>query len=386
MSLCIIFGGGVMREELLELIKDFKRSKRLAEYDEAKTKQGVVLNILNRLGWDTFNTEEVCPEYSVGDNRVDFALRCSGENKVFIEVKKIREDLEKYQEQLLKYSFKEGVKLSILTNGISWWFYLPLLEGSWEQRKFYTVEIYDQKTEDIVKNFVDFLSKKNVITGKAIKNAESIYKNKRKQYLIEDTLPKAWKKILTEPDELLVELLVETTEKLCGYKPEIDIVQHFLSNITTQTGILKDSTHIRKRVHKSKSVKTYTYKRKLQAQKGDTPSPKVDYTGKSIVSFTSQGEEYRVNTWISLLFKICEIMWKRHRYEFDKIFSVKGKKRIYFSHVPQDMRLPRKLSLTGASTNIYMETHFNSNRIVEITYRVLKAFNYHLSDLVINTK
>ena len=102
-----------------------------------------MLRILSLLGWDIYNIDEVVPECSVGSQRVDYTLRHSNASEVFIEVKKVGEDLEKHQEQLLNYSFREGIKLSILTNGISWRFYLPLHEGSWEQRKFYTIEIYE---------------------------------------------------------------------------------------------------------------------------------------------------------------------------------------------------------------------------------------------------
>lgn len=183
-----------MNEELLRLINDLKKDRRLLSFDEAATKQAVILRILKALGWDPFNIDEIYPEYSVGGKRVDYALRHNGINKVFIEVKKVNEDLEKHQEQLLNYSFQEGVKLAILTNGISWWFYLPLREGSWEQRKFYTIEIYDQESKDIVEKFEEFLSKENVISDKAIENAENLYKSRQKQYLIKETLPKAWEK------------------------------------------------------------------------------------------------------------------------------------------------------------------------------------------------
>ena len=126
-----------MNEKLMRLINDFKKDRRLLSFDEAATKQAVILRILKALGWDPFNIDEIYPEYSVGGKRVDYALRHNGRNKAFIEVKKVNEDLEKHQGQLLNYSFQGGVKLAVLTNGISWWFYLPLHEGSWEQRKIY---------------------------------------------------------------------------------------------------------------------------------------------------------------------------------------------------------------------------------------------------------
>jgi len=205
-----------MNERLLKLVQDFKKDRRLLTFDEAATKQAVVLRFLQALGWDPFNIDEVYPEYSVGSRRIDYALRHNGKNKVFIEVKEVNEDLEEHQEQLLNYSFHEGVKLAILTNGISWWFYLPLREGNWERRKFYTIGIYDQESEDIVRKFEQFLSKENVVSDMAIKNAEDLYKSRQKQQLMKETLPKAWGKIITEPDENLVELLADTTERLFG--------------------------------------------------------------------------------------------------------------------------------------------------------------------------
>ena len=44
------------------------------------------------------------------------------------------------------------------------------------------------------------------------------------------TLPKAWNKIIFEPDELLVELIAVATEKICGYKPDNMVVENFISS------------------------------------------------------------------------------------------------------------------------------------------------------------
>lgn len=221
-----------MREQLAIFIKKLK-DERIVSISEAATKQAVVLPLLSILGWDTLNIDEVAPEYSLKGRKVDYSLRAGGINKVFIEVKKIEEELENHQEQLLNYSFQEGVKLAVLTNGISWWFYLPLHEGSWEQRRFYTIDIIQQETEEIVSKFIDFLSKENIISGKAIQNAEDIYKSRREQDLIKETIPRAWNKLITEPNELLVELLANETEELCGYKPDNETVEQFLKNLST---------------------------------------------------------------------------------------------------------------------------------------------------------
>lgn len=223
--------GVKMKELLIDFIKNLKTNKRINSFDEATTKQAVILKLLSILEWDIFNDEEVKPEYKVSSKSVDYCLRIANTNKVFLEIKKIREDLEKHQEQLLNYSFQEGIKLAVLTNGITWWLYLPLYEGSWEQRRFYAIDILQQKSDEIALKFIDFLSKDNIITGKAHQNAEEIYKSRKKQTVIKDTLPKVWEKIVSEPDKSLVELLSETTEKVCGYKPEFKEIEHFLRKI-----------------------------------------------------------------------------------------------------------------------------------------------------------
>jgi predicted type IV restriction endonuclease len=91
------------------LIQDIRSNERITTFDEATTKQAIILRLLSELGWHIFNTEEVKPEYSVSNKRVDYALRINNTNKVFLEIKKVTEDIERHQNQLLEYSFQEGI-------------------------------------------------------------------------------------------------------------------------------------------------------------------------------------------------------------------------------------------------------------------------------------
>ncbi len=217
-----------MQEVIKALIEEVRTNSQIYQFDEAATKQAIILRLLNILGWNVFDINEVKPEYSMAGKRVDYALLINGQERVFIEVKKISEDLEAHQEQLLNYSFKIGVKLSILTNGLAWWFYLPLKEGSWEQRKFYAIDLIQQDIEDITQKFIDFLSRENIQSGHAILTAEKIYKGRIREIEIRRNMPRAWNKLVSEPDELLVELLGETLEKLSGFKPENEYIKEFL--------------------------------------------------------------------------------------------------------------------------------------------------------------
>lgn len=233
----------IINEKLTVFIKQLKTNQNISSYNEAETKQAIILPLLGFLGWDRDNTNEVKPEYSVEGGRVDFSLRLKNSNAVFLEVKQTDVDLEKHVKQLLDYSFSHGVELAILTNGMTWWFYLPLKKGDWKTRKFYTIDIKEQESDEIASKFIYLLSRDNIQSGEAIQHAESIYKSRLKKQAIEDTLPEAWGKVVSEPDDLLIKLLAETTEKICGYKPDNNIVKKFIADYvpknipTVQEGI-----------------------------------------------------------------------------------------------------------------------------------------------------
>lgn len=221
-----------MLDQLTKFVDSLKSNPRVPSYGEAETKQAIIIPLLHILGWDTYNTDEVAPEFSVGNRRVDYSLRLNASNEVFIEVKKTAEDLDKdnYQEQLLDYSFRLGIDLAILTNGITWCFYLPTRKGDWKTRKFYTVDMIQQATKDIASKLIDLISKNSVQSGKAVQHAEFIYEGRLRTQRIEETLSQAWNKIIFEPDALLIDLISETTERICGFKPACEEVKVFLKN------------------------------------------------------------------------------------------------------------------------------------------------------------
>lgn len=78
-----------MQNELRSAVLDIRANRDLLVADEASVKAGVVLRLLQILGWNPFDVSEVTPEYIVGGRRVDLALRLSSTNKVFVEVKRV---------------------------------------------------------------------------------------------------------------------------------------------------------------------------------------------------------------------------------------------------------------------------------------------------------
>lgn len=72
------------------------------------------------------------------------------------------------------------------------------------------------------------------------------------------SLPKAWNKIITEPDELLVELLSEVTEKICGFKPTENIIRQFIRRNNQRLLIDEPLTIPQPKKNKEKQVKPIT--------------------------------------------------------------------------------------------------------------------------------
>ena len=63
--------------------------------------------------------------------------------------------------------------------------------------------------------------------GRALSDAQSDYHASASRRVAQLTLPKAWAQLLAEPDGLLIDLLRERTEALCGHKPNDAVLEGF---------------------------------------------------------------------------------------------------------------------------------------------------------------
>ena len=227
-----------MSESIARAVEQINRNVLLPSLGESTTKQVVVLRLLSLCGWDPFDPAQVVPEYTVGNRRVDFALRPGSTNAVFIEVKRPSENLENHQQQLLEYCFQEGVKLAALTNGRTWWLYLPLQSGSWEQRRFLAIDLESQEPDIVEQRFMEYLSEEKVSSGRAVGDAEDWVESQQRAEVASKAVIQAWNQIVEGPDEILVELISETAERICGFKPEPELVEEFLLR---RVGALNDA-------------------------------------------------------------------------------------------------------------------------------------------------
>ena len=195
---------------------------------EAAVSQGVVLRLLSALGWPAYNTQTVIPQYIVERTRVDYAL-CHPPSKpiAFIEVKNIGKS-KGAERQLFQYAFHEGVQFVILTDGQEWDFFLPAEQGDYAERRVYKLNIIERDLEECVSRLSRYLKFESIVSGDAIEAARNDYRDVSRNREVKNTLPKAWTQLVQEDDEILLELVADKVENLCGYKPNPDSVALFL--------------------------------------------------------------------------------------------------------------------------------------------------------------
>jgi len=201
--------------------------------NEAAVSQGVVLRLLHTLGWPAYDTQTVSPQYPLEDRRVDYALcHPPGKPLAFIEVKKLGQS-EGAERQLFEYAFHRGVQLAILTDGQEWNFFLPGEQGDYSERRVYKLDIIERDIAECVHRLNRYLKYDAIVSGAAIEAAREDYRNVSRERQMKATLPQAWAQLVQDEDELLMELLADRVESLCGYKPDLDTVASFLkANVT----------------------------------------------------------------------------------------------------------------------------------------------------------
>jgi len=210
--------------------------------NEASVSQGVVLRLLQALGWPIFDSKIVCPEYTLEGRRVDFALCHSPERPVvLIEVKKIGQTAGA-DRQVFEYAFHAGVPMAILTDGQEWHFYLPGEQGNYQERRVYTLDVVEREVDESESRLKRYLAYVAWSSGTALDAAKQDYRDVARKRQIESMLPQAWAKIIEEQDDILMELITDKVESLCGYRPDLDTVASFLSSSSSNTPILSGAS------------------------------------------------------------------------------------------------------------------------------------------------
>ena len=287
--------------------------------NEASVAQGIVLRILHALSWPSYDTRIVWPEYSLEGKRVDYALcHHPGKPIVFIEVKLIGQS-EGAERQLFEYAFHVGVPLAVLTDGQEWNFFLPGEQGNYGERRVYKLDIVERDIEECVFRLSSYLKYEAIVSGKAVEAAREDYRNVSRERQMRDKLPIAWAKLIEEEDDLLLELVADRVEQLCGYKPDPDMVARFL----------KDNVLLR------------TPSTSMQPPRPTAPLVTPAAVGGPVpkVGFVFNGQPYPARNARDMLVTVFEVLSKRDPTFLERFASLPkhGHTRRYLARSPKEL-------------------------------------------------
>jgi len=219
-----------MRTMLINTIEEIKRMLKdpFSYPTEDHTKEGILLRLLSVLGWNIHSIYEVSPEYEVEGYRVDYALLLKKSIKTFIEAKKVREELDEASEkQLLYYSFLAGVKYGILTNGVTWRFYLPFLSKSWKLRLFAQINLEKDDSNYLTDVFIKLLTKQVVKNITSVKeDGQVLFESQANRNTVE--IRNTWNRIVEDKSDILEELIQTHLDKDAVSIPSKEDIHNFL--------------------------------------------------------------------------------------------------------------------------------------------------------------
>jgi hypothetical protein len=294
--------------------------------NEQAVSQGIVLQVLHRLSWPTFDTTVVWPEYRTAEGRADFAL-CdpAGSPAVFIEVKApgYAEDAVR---QALDYAFHMGgVPLVVLTDGITWSFYLTMEKGTYDERRVYKLDLFERSPAESAAKLQQYLDRDRTHSGQALESAIEEYRGRHRASQARAAIPEAWQELVEKVNGDLISLIAREAESKSGFRPtDADIIE-FLSSLARR-GSVQPSAFERLRPHVEHTVP--------RLPKADPPAPSG---GRRL---TIQGKAFQfTNAQAAMAIVLSEFAQRDATFlqRFSEHPSARGHKRRYIARAKEEL-------------------------------------------------
>jgi len=208
--------------EMKDILRDIQNKLSNHVYkNEEHVRLSLVSRILNELGWNLWDPNEVNSEFTVipheDQSRIDLALFSTPYfPSVFIEIKavgKLEGNIDQIERQLRDYNRNNTALFSIITDGRKWRFYYSQTGGEFSQKCFRAIDILDDNFDDVELAFYAFLSKGEITNGSAEREAQNYLRLNQKQRAMEDALSEARRMILEPPYPSLPQAIVQVVSE-----------------------------------------------------------------------------------------------------------------------------------------------------------------------------
>jgi predicted type IV restriction endonuclease len=332
------------------------------------------------LGWPAYDTDAVWPEYALGGRRVDYAL-CSppGKPVAFIEVKQIGQS-DGAERQLFEYAFHIGVPMAILTDGREWHFFLPGEQGDYGERRVYKLDLAERDIGECVERLERYLLHTSVVSGASIQAARGDYRNVSKERQMLAALPKAWNQLIHDEDEMLVEIVADRVETLCGFKPTPDMVASFLKSSSSGTfpALPVVPTKVSTSVQPRPISNTLLARPSSPAAQSEQPANAsiAREASQGQLGFTLDGQFYPARNAIDTLRQVFEVVARRDPSFYERFAGLPkhGRSRRYLARAAADLYPGREDLVNEHSVKLasgwWLSTNHSKQTILKIVAMV----------------
>jgi hypothetical protein len=215
--------------EAVERIRKFQ-DRSLGEQN---TKASLIEPILEALGWDIRDPDEVHREYkpTPKDSPVDYALSLLRKPRLFVEAKGLGEQLSdrKWIAQVLGYAVVAGVEWCILTDGDEYRFYNATAAVDAEEKLFCRTRLSDAQEEQAAE-MLSLISRSNMEGNRL----DELWK----AYFVDRRVKQVLQELVCTPDRGLIRLIRRKTDKLSP-KEILDSLRRLDFRIESPTPVLE---------------------------------------------------------------------------------------------------------------------------------------------------
>lgn len=224
-----------------DFIEDHKKKifeLKNSDVNEAVTRSNLIDPLLKFLGWDIHDFMEVEQEKQViSRNVVDYALKIDGISKLYIEAKKINDDLTDIRNisKAISYTNDDGIEWCLITNGDKLNLYQTRKPGNLNEKLVLGIQISTNKNLE----FLEYFKKENIVND--------ILETEIKDYIYINKIIKALNQIFEKQDDTFLTEIQKIAPDLTN-----DQIKKVLQKI-------KPSFTILHKIKEPKKVGTITY-------------------------------------------------------------------------------------------------------------------------------
>lgn len=344
-----------LNEALAPIVEKIKSFRSLYEQNEMAVRDQIVNPILRNLGWDPENPEEIQPNVSTEEGVPDYSLIKNGKKILFVEAKKLSVDIEQKEviRQLAKYSFSEGTRYGVLTNGAVWILIRSFEEGTTlTERIVWKTDLENEELPAVIRK-ITTVSKTN------IEHIEVLVKKVQ-------ILDEIWQSLLEEPEEMIKGLMPVVKSIITQGYPDYQFED------TEIEDLLKE--RVKEIISGPSEEKTPS----------EIPIEPISWRGESPRKMKLKGEVFELRNSFEILVNTANWLIKNGKLRpSDCPVGIGRSKRNLINKEPKhkyggDFRAPKKLS-----NGLLIETHYSTAGCINYAKRLLEKFGVSSDILMI---